>query len=220
MDISKEIAYFNKCASPGGKTRAVNSFLQVEIKPVYLRTSLAKEEEGLILCLLSPVKWTLLTNKRLIRFANDRLDSVEWSEIIGTTSDEPGVIRITTDSVVQFKLKSGAIFKIDCEKGTNSSALQKMATSIYGEILRNEKDPDANAAGKRSMHNKIELQKSESCGCSFCGSIFTFNHINEWIDPEKDTALCPNCGIDSVIGSASGYPVTPEFLRRVRNLGV
>lgn len=33
---------------------------------------------------------------------------------------------------------------------------------------------------------------------------------------QKVTALCPRCGIDSVIGSPSGYPVTPEFLGRTR----
>lgn len=36
-------------------------------------------------------------------------------------------------------------------------------------------------------------------------------NIQEWID-DGDTAICPSCGIDSVIGSASSYPITPEFL--------
>jgi hypothetical protein len=33
--------------------------------------------------------------------------------------------------------------------------------------------------------------------------------ITEWIDGPgaEGTALCPNCGIDSVIGDASGLPV-------------
>jgi hypothetical protein len=35
--------------------------------------------------------------------------------------------------------------------------------------------------------------------------------IREWIDQEQ-TALCPECEIDSVIGSASGFPITKEFL--------
>ncbi|EJZ43543.1 hypothetical protein LEP1GSC178_3039 [Leptospira licerasiae str. MMD4847] len=36
----------------------------------------------------------------------------------------------------------------------------------------------------------------------------------EWCDeedPRGKTALCPNCGIDSVIGSKSGYPITDEY---------
>jgi hypothetical protein len=30
------------------------------------------------------------------------------------------------------------------------------------------------------------------------------------------TALCPRCGIDSVIGSDSGFPVERGFLRRMK----
>jgi hypothetical protein len=28
-------------------------------------------------------------------------------------------------------------------------------------------------------------------------------------------ALCPHCGIDSVIGDASGYEISPTFLARM-----
>jgi hypothetical protein len=45
---------------------------------------------------------------------------------------------------------------------------------------------------------------------------FQPNEITEWCDEDSmgagQTALCPRCGIDSVIGSASGFPLTPEFL--------
>ena len=30
------------------------------------------------------------------------------------------------------------------------------------------------------------------------------------------TAVCPYCGIDAVIGESSGYPITAEFLKRMR----
>jgi hypothetical protein len=36
------------------------------------------------------------------------------------------------------------------------------------------------------------------------------------LDEGDGTALSPECGIDSVIGSASGYPVTLDFLRRMQ----
>jgi hypothetical protein len=56
---------------------------------------------------------------------------------------------------------------------------------------------------------------SERCGCFYCLRIFGPGEITEWID-EVDgigtTAMCPHCGIDSVIGSRSGYPITREFL--------
>jgi hypothetical protein len=33
----------------------------------------------------------------------------------------------------------------------------------------------------------------------------------------QQTALCPNCGIDSVIGDNSGVKITERFLRKMRN---
>ena len=44
--------------------------------------------------------------------------------------------------------------------------------------------------------------------------------IEDWCDsqwhPDGATALCPKCGIDSVIGDNSGYPITTEFLQQMR----
>ncbi len=31
------------------------------------------------------------------------------------------------------------------------------------------------------------------------------------------TALCPYCGIDSVLGDNEGFPITQEFLRTMNN---
>jgi len=55
---------------------------------------------------------------------------------------------------------------------------------------------------------------SGSCGCFHCGAVFPPAEIEDWIDAvaEEDTPLCPKCGIDSVIGDMSGFPVTQEFL--------
>ena len=62
--------------------------------------------------------------------------------------------------------------------------------------------------------NRAELERSELCGCFYCMSIFLPGAIVEWID-DGQTAVCPNCPVDSVIGSASGYPITKEFLERM-----
>jgi hypothetical protein len=46
--------------------------------------------------------------------------------------------------------------------------------------------------------------------------MFPPTEITEWTDVWEGaghTALCPRCGIDSVIGSESGYPVTEACLR-------
>ena len=76
-------------------------------------------------------------------------------------------------------------------------------------------EPDYVRAHKHSSRHRDELRRSELCGCFYCLEIYSPAEIEEWID-ERDgvgtCALCPRCGIDSVIGSASGYPITREFL--------
>lgn len=65
------------------------------------------------------------------------------------------------------------------------------------------------------------LKKDSVCGCFYCLRIFNPSEIEEWIiddNPiDKDgTAICPHCGIDSVIGESSGFPITTEFLRGMK----
>ena len=67
-----------------------------------------------------------------------------------------------------------------------------------------------------SRHRK-ELEKDTVCGCFFCLNIFSPSEIIEWCDHE-DTALCPHCGIDSVIGQSSGFPITEMFLKGMNKL--
>jgi hypothetical protein len=67
-------------------------------------------------------------------------------------------------------------------------------------------------AHKHSSNHRAELEKSSVCGCFYCLSIFPPSDITEWTD-DGQTALCPSCPVDSVIGSASGYPITREFLQ-------
>ncbi|OWK39493.1 hypothetical protein FRUB_06056 [Fimbriiglobus ruber] len=45
--------------------------------------------------------------------------------------------------------------------------------------------------------------------------IFLTDPANNREAREGNTALCPKCGIDSVIGTGSGYPVTAEFLEQM-----
>ena len=71
---------------------------------------------------------------------------------------------------------------------------------------------DIKEAHKHSIYHRDELRNSEKCGCFYCTNIFDYKKIKEWCD-NNDTALCPSCGIDSVIGSLSNYPITKEFLK-------
>ena len=75
--------------------------------------------------------------------------------------------------------------------------------------------PDILRAHRHSSRHRAEVFASAACGCFYCGATFPPAAIAEWVDEWEEigqTALCPQCGIDSVIGSESGYPLTPEFL--------
>lgn len=56
----------------------------------------------------------------------------------------------------------------------------------------------------RSRHNRLCINKSEWCSCFSCCQKYKANEVREWIDT-GNTALCPKCGIDAVIGDYSGY---------------
>ena len=79
---------------------------------------------------------------------------------------------------------------------------------------------DLELAHKYSSNHKPELERDSLCGCFYCGTIFSPQEINNWIIAEtpidyRGTAVCPYCGIDSVIGVSSGYPITKDFLGRM-----
>jgi hypothetical protein len=74
-------------------------------------------------------------------------------------------------------------------------------------------------AHKHSSHHRAELERSDTCGCFYCLAIFPTAQISEWTDEVSGagtTAICPRCGIDSVIGAASGFPIQLDFLSRMK----
>lgn len=79
-------------------------------------------------------------------------------------------------------------------------------------------DYDLDKAHQFSNNHKPELENDHICGCFYCLSIFHPKEIREWLiedNPcdERGTAVCPYCGIDSVIGESSGFPITTAFLQ-------
>ena len=71
-------------------------------------------------------------------------------------------------------------------------------------------------AHSHSSNNVEEIKGSALCGCFYCRKVFAPKEVKEFID-NGQTALCPYCGIDSVIGDASGYEVTETFLTDMYN---
>jgi hypothetical protein len=70
--------------------------------------------------------------------------------------------------------------------------------------------PEILEAHKHSIRNEEELSRSGQAGCFNCCQSYDTAQVTEWTleRDERRTALCPKCGIDSVIGDAAGYPVT------------
>ena len=73
-------------------------------------------------------------------------------------------------------------------------------------------------AGKASFENWDSVMHSKLCGCYYCCSIFPSSRItdDDWTpDLHGRTVLCPECGIDAVIGDASGIPIRKDVLEEL-----
>lgn len=72
---------------------------------------------------------------------------------------------------------------------------------------------------KLSFANRAFIQKSKVCGCFQCSSIFSPNQIIDWAcesNGQGETAFCPHCGIDSVIGDFN-CQIDKKFLLEMKN---
>ncbi len=74
---------------------------------------------------------------------------------------------------------------------------------------------DVDEARLHCGSHRAEIEASIVCGCFYCLETYPPADIAEWVD-RGTTALCPRCGIDAVIGSASGIPLSEDFLALMR----
>ena len=78
---------------------------------------------------------------------------------------------------------------------------------------------DFRTAHAHSSKHRAEVVGSALCGCFHCCETFPPSEIDEWVD-EVDgvgqTALCPKCGIDAVIGDRAGFDISRAFLEMMR----
>ena len=82
---------------------------------------------------------------------------------------------------------------------------------------------DATRAHQYCNNHMEALKKDKICGCFYCRKIFSPSEIKDWIIADNNcdrygTAICPYCGIDSVIGESSGYPITKEFMEEMHKV--
>lgn len=70
-------------------------------------------------------------------------------------------------------------------------------------------EDELKSAHSKCRHNKVRL--ASNCSCFHCLQNFPASQINKWVDREGTTAVCPFCGIDSVISEAD-----PDLLRQLQ----
>jgi hypothetical protein len=89
-----------------------------------------------------------------------------------------------------------------------------VAAGMLFAVLRTRMDREREASRlhRHTRANRMELEASEVCGCIACERIYFPSEIVRWASEE--TAVCPHCGVDAVVGSASGIPIMPGVLRR------
>lgn len=70
-------------------------------------------------------------------------------------------------------------------------------------------------AHSRSLRNQKVIQSSELCGCFCCLSTYPSKEVTEFVRVDE-TAICPRCGVDAVLGDQSGCSLTQSFLREMQ----
>jgi len=78
-------------------------------------------------------------------------------------------------------------------------------------------EQDIIIAHQFSSNHQAQLLQDKICGCFYCLQIFSPEKINYWIKDPGGTAVCPYCGIDAIIGKSSGYPITKDFLSKMKH---
>jgi hypothetical protein len=82
------------------------------------------------------------------------------------------------------------------------------------------------AAYRYTTNNWAQINASQVCGCCSCMQLFKADEVVAWTgldvhnldDPaaiDRQTALCPRCGSEAVLGDQSGYPMDPRFLTKM-----
>lgn len=62
-------------------------------------------------------------------------------------------------------------------------------------------------------NNKELITLSNKCYCFYCNKVFSSNEIKDYIGEYLDTALCPNCNIDSIIPDAIDEELNENIIK-------
>lgn len=69
--------------------------------------------------------------------------------------------------------------------------------------MARDADPELDEAHRKSIRHRTRVSEAERCGCFQCLAQFEPAAIQRWTDG-GETALCPRCGVDSVLALEAG----------------
>jgi hypothetical protein len=75
-------------------------------------------------------------------------------------------------------------------------------------------EPELQALNQAAHQHRALLTASKICGCFHCLSVFGHFEIRQWIH-QNNTALCPRCDADAVIGDASRPGLSRKILEEM-----
>lgn len=52
---------------------------------------------------------------------------------------------------------------------------------------------------KKSINNRSKNKESKVLGCFHCGEVISPKEVTDYIQDDKKTDICPNCGVDSLV---------------------
>ena len=80
--------------------------------------------------------------------------------------------------------------------------------------MSDQKNPIFESYASHAKDNELEIVESNQCGCYFCRHMFSAREISDWVNEGRHvSAVCPECGMDCVIGDKSGVPLSKELLK-------
>ncbi len=87
-------------------------------------------------------------------------------------------------------------------------------------MKKNERKAILEGYKSHSVNNEIEIIRSKKCGCYFCTKTYNARKVTEWEqgDGGRASAICPECGMSTVIGDASGVPLSKDLLKEMHEV--
>ena len=86
--------------------------------------------------------------------------------------------------------------------------------ALTAEAKRAKELTEEEQAWQHSSHHRKEIEESIRFGCFYCCNVLDTGRIVDWTD-HGETALCPYCGIDSVLPESAGFPLMNGLLERM-----